>query len=248
MIHTAATSLLLCVAAVCRLTGAVIQNVNNFTSFPNRFVADIGNASQFPLPLGGDNIVGPFTVGGVTITSGNAPLINGLYFASASTGGGREVNSPDIPGNAASAVVSGNATFFQMHLPDLVVNFSQPIFGFGTTFLHDVSGMPQQLDASGPAMVSVFTGLNGTGTLLGSVADRGGVNVLDFIGLLSDTADIQSAILSSSGPFGAFQADAFGLSVGPAAPPASAAPEPGSFGLVLLGLLGYGLARRTAGH
>ncbi|HLJ14494.1 MAG TPA: hypothetical protein VKV15_08370 [Bryobacteraceae bacterium] len=129
-------------------TAAVMLNVNGFTSFPNRFVADIGNTTQFPLSLGADNIVGPFTVGGVTITSGNAPFINGVYFASAATGGGREVNSPDILGNAAGAVVSDNSTFFQMPLPNLVLNFSQPIFGFGTTFLHDVSGMPQQLNAN----------------------------------------------------------------------------------------------------
>jgi hypothetical protein len=74
----------------------VIADLNNFTSFPNRFVADIGNATQFPLPLGGDNIVGPFSVGAVTITSSNAPFINGLYFASAATGGRSEANSPDF--------------------------------------------------------------------------------------------------------------------------------------------------------
>lgn len=226
---------------------AVIPVVDRFTSFPNRFVADIGNQAQFGLPLGGDNIVGPFTVGGVTITPGNAPFINGLYFASAATGGGREVNSPDIPGNAAGAVVSNNSTFFQNHLPNLVLNFSEPILGFGTTFLHDISGQPQQLNASGPASVSVFTGLNGTGTLLGTVSDSGGVNVLHFIGLLSDTADIQSAVLSSSGPFGAFQVDAYGLSVAPTTPPGPV-PEPRSATMLVIACLGLavrGLVHRS---
>lgn len=228
------------------LGATVITGLDNFTSFPNRFVADIGNTSQFPLPLGGDNIIGPFTVGGVTISSGNAPFINGLYFASAATGGGHETNSPDIPGNDAGAIISNNTGFFQMALPTLVLNFSQPIAGFGTTFLHDVSGQPQQLDAHGPATVTIFSDLDGTGTVLGSASDFGGGDVLDFIGLLSDTPNIQSAVLSSSGPFGAFQVDAYGLSVVPVQQ--NAVPEPISLELVALGFLALASTAPLAGR
>jgi hypothetical protein len=213
-----------------QLSATVVTVLNGFTTFPNRFVADIGNTNQFPLPLGADNVLGPFTVGGVTITSGNAPFIAGIYFASAATGGGGEINTPDIPGNVGGAVVSNNSGFFQNALPDLVLNFSRPINGFGATFLHDISGLPAQLNSSGPATVSVFTGLNGTGTLLGSETDKGGVNLLDFIGVLDDTPAIQSAVLSSSGPFGAFQVDAYGLSAAPVAN--AAVPEPASGNLI----------------
>ena len=236
--------LILLWAASCLSFGAVIPDLDKFTSFPNRFVADIGNQAQFGLPLGGDNIVGPFTIGGVTITSGNAPLINGLYFASGSTGGSKLANSPDTPGNDAGAVISATS-FFQNQLPDLVVNFSQPIFGFGATFIHDISSQPQFLNASGPATISVFSGLNGSGTLLGTTSDFGGTNIVDFIGLLSDTPNIQSAVLSSSGPTGSFQIDAFGISVNPAAvvPPAPV-PEPAGFGLALIGLALCAAGRR----
>jgi hypothetical protein len=235
MIRTAPAIALFLASSGASLPASVIAVRNGFTTFPNHFVADIGNTNEFPLPLGADNVVGPFTVGGVTITSGNAPFIAGIYFASGSTGGGRELNTPDIPGNAGGAVISDNAEFFQNFLPNLILNFSQPISGFGATFLHDISGLPAQLNASGPATVSVFTGLNGTGTLLGSVTDTGGVNLLDFIGILDSTAEIQSAVLSSSGPFGAFQVDAYGLSVSPVS--TAPVPEPGG-GLLATGALG----------
>lgn len=220
---------------------AVVSNLNNFTAFPNRFVADVGNQSQFPLPLGGDNIIGPFTIGGVTITSSNAPFFSGLYFASGSTGGGGELNSVNIPGNDAGATFfNGPITGFP--LTELDLNFSQPIFGFGTTFLHEISGQPQFFNASGPAVIRVFSGLNATGTLLGTITDNGGVNLLSFIGLLSDTANIQSAILTSTGPTGAFEVDAFGLSVAPGVTPSI--PEPATLWLMAGAAIAVGMRAR----
>ena len=74
---------------------------------------------------------------------------------------------------------------------------------------------------------------------MGTVTDFGGTNILDFIGFLSDTPNIQSVILSSSGPFGAFQVDAYGLSVAPVGP----VPEPGGGFIALAALLACAFAR-----
>jgi hypothetical protein len=117
---------------------------------------------------------------------------------------------PDAPGDGRGFSAG---EFFNN---DTTFNFSQPIAGFGATFIHFlIPGITQPMPSL-PATIQVYTGLNGTGSLIGSMTDTGGTQLsADFMALWSTTANIRSAVIKSS-PAGIFDVDGIAISLTPA--------------------------------
>ena len=192
----------------------------------------ITGARFYDAPSG--NALTPVTMGGVVITP-QVTLLNESF-------GG--VNAPqyglDVPGNGAG--FGSDSTGFGGVTP-LMLNFSQPVAAFGATFVHfeNIAIDPSFMS---PVSIQLFSGLNRTGTLLGTVIDSSegvtlqGPAVADFRGLWSDSPQIRSAEISAtSRPSGGFQVDGYAISVTPI-------PEPFTLVLVGGGLIGLGMTWR----
>jgi hypothetical protein len=198
--------------------------LNDFTTVPN------GQVDQ----LAATNGLFPVTIGGVTITH-NIPF----QLSTGSFGREPAVTGPDNPGDGLG-YFSENATDGSLPNAFIPVNFSSALFAFGATFQHTTTGS-LDLTFTGPAVLSAYTGINGTGDLIGTVTDQGGNGVATFLGILSDKANIRSVIITSTGPLNAFAVDAYGFEAGPV-------PEPATISAFVCGFAGmlarHGVRRR----
>jgi len=173
------------------------------------------------------------TIGVVTITP-EPTFLNALFNSANAPQYG-----PDVPGTGGGFGSDGVAGAVP-----LILNFSQPVAAFGATFVHIY---PVFTDPSFtfPVSLRVFSGLDGTGTLLGSILDSaGGITFegtpfADFRGLWSDSLDIRSAEIGGMGLSGGFLVDGYAISVVPT-------PEPIMGIATLFGLTGLGIFRRYA--
>jgi hypothetical protein len=177
----------------------------------------ITGASFYDAP--NSNIADSPTIDGITIT----PNPSFLNFSAA----GGSPNPPDVPGDGGGfGSVAGG---FGGVVP-ITLDFSQPVAAFGATFIHSGSGF----SLPSPAEIQAFDGLNGTGTLLGTITDSGGNGTSeDFSGLWSSGLDIQSVIISSTPPDGGYAVDGYAISL---IPLESQVPEPSALGLLVTGL------------
>lgn len=209
--------------------GSLIAAVIEVTGF-----SQITGARFYQPPA--SNALTPVTMGAVVITP-QISLLNESF-------GG--VNAPqfgpDVPGNGAG--FGSDSTGFGGATP-LMLDFSQPVAAFGATFVHsdNISDDPSFIS---PVSIQLFSGLNGTGTLLGIVIDSTGGAKLqgppfaDFRGLWSDSLLIRSAEISANTPqSGGFQVDGYAISVIP-----MPTPEPLTLALVGSGLVGLGIVWR----
>jgi len=191
------------------------------------------------------DIVGPSVsvaanVGGVAISTNH--FVGGSFTAFTIT------PSTSDPGNGQGWVRS----YWQ---GAIILNFDTSIAAFGASFLHyqHSSALPIAT-ALAPVTIEVFDGLDGTGTSLGTVMSSGATPaegpIRDFVGIWSDTLNIQSAQLSSSDNI---MADGYGLSLTSnstiiqTSNPPIPNPEPSSillFGTGLAGLVGWWKRKR----
>jgi hypothetical protein len=165
------------------------------------------------------NSLASVTIGGVTVTP--HPSILNEAFA----GVNAPQYGPDIPGTGggfgSDSTVSGGGP--------LILDFDQPVAAFGATFVH-VENVVSDPSFIFPVTLQVFSGLDGTGTLLGTITDSpGGVTVqgayfADFRGIWSSSLNILSAVISGTPPDGGFLVDGYAVSVIPSA--ASPGPLP----------------------
>ena len=201
------------------LNGALLQaDMMDVTGF-----TQITGASFYNPPA--SNALTPVTIAGVIVTP-QVSLMNESF-------GG--VNAPqfgpDVPGKGAG--FGSESTGFGGATP-LMLDFSQPVAAFGATFVH-LENVADDPSFTSPVSMQLFSGLNGTGTLLGTVTDSaGGVKLqgdafADFRGLWSDSPLIRSAEISASTlQSGGFQVDGYAISVIPM-------PTPEPLTLVLVG-------------
>ena len=181
------------------------------------------------------NALTPVTIEGVVV-SPQVSLLNESF-------GG--VNAPqfgpDVPGDGAG--FGSDSTGFGGATP-LMLEFSQPVAAFGATFVH-LENVADDPSFTSPVSMQLFSGLNGTGTLLGTVTDSaGGVKLqgdafADFRGLWTDSPLIRSAQISSTTQSGGFLVDGYAISVIP-----MPTPEPLTLFLVGGGFVGLGIAWR----
>ena len=168
---------------------------------------------------------------GVTLTANGD--VNTVIFGSG-PGQGNTSTNPLSPGEGAHA--SSNYLSDGAAVSDLIIDFMQPVFGFGLqTIDHFNPG------ASNFLRLDAYSGAGGTGTLLGSVTSLAfnfQANNLYFMGLSDDTGNvIQSAVfrdLSTS------TGDTIGLDdfVFSRLEIANQVPEPSTLAFLGLGLMG----------
>jgi hypothetical protein len=207
------------------LTAAIIE-VTGFTQ--------ITSARFYEVPA--SNALTPVTMGGVVITP-QVSLLNESF-----AGANAPQFGPDVPGNGAG--FGSDSTGFGGATP-LMLDFSQPVAAFGATFVHS-QNIANDASFTFPVSIQLFSGLNGTGGLLGTVTDSaGGVKYqgpafADFRGLWSDSPLIRSAEISAtSSQSGGFEVDGYAISVMP-----MPTPEPLTLVLVGGGLIGLGIVWR----
>jgi len=174
------------------------------------------------------------TVGSVTITPNPNPAFLNSNF---SAYGSPQLGS-DVPGNG-SGFGTNPAGFGGAQ--SLLLDFSQPVAAFGATFQH--SDRVDDHSYTYPVLIEAFSGLDGTGALLGSILDLGGgttsTTFADFRGLWSTNLDIRSARISAtSSPNGGYLVDGFAISL------TTQTPEPATLLVTAAGLGCMGFLRR----
>lgn len=103
----------------------------------------------------------------------------------------------------------------------ITLDFSEPVRAVGVTFKHYSCGLLQQ----GDRIIHAFDGPGGTGNLVGAAATQGYAYDcfaiwLDFVGVVSDQADIRSMVILSDSDWTMFTGMA--VSAGPATAPCPA--------------------------
>jgi len=187
--HTATIVAALAVAALA--ASAQAGPTSSFADFPGGVYVDIAfGGSTFPqqdFDFGAGHIVTathnpagmscPDNIGshGENITHPNDPLVD--------------------PGDSQGRfVVNSNLCPNQ----SITLDFSEPVLAAGITFKHYACGFAQQGDRT----IEVYDGPGGTGNLIGTVSTEGYAIPcfsiwLDFVGVVSDQADIQSLVIVS---------------------------------------------------
>jgi hypothetical protein len=189
-------------AVICGLltsaNGSTI-GITNYTQFTGAALNDFPSGNGLPVR----------TIGSVTITPSYA--FGHGSFVSFPLGG------VDDPGSGNGYTTS----------PPLTLTFSQPVAGFGATFMHFVLQPPSKIEA-----------FSATDQLLGSVLSSGYVSggaTPDFVAVWSNATDIAKVRLSTSGSD--FSVDAYALTLTPDVP------EP-TFAVVLPAVVGLMAGRR----
>jgi len=207
--------------------GATVEEGNandttNFTDFPD-------DRAFIDLPAERDlNVESAL---GIDITPSRFSVLGSVASSPLTTG-------PDDPGDNAGYIAIGDAD------STLVLDFSDGVAGFGVTFLHsDSVNVPT--DSRFPASLNAFSGLNGTGNLLGSVLSSGPVGPrnfvnADFVGIFLNNNLIRSVVLEGTGPSRRFGVDAYGVAV-------IAVPEPNSVALIAVVSASLAFRRRKSG-
>ena len=90
----------------------------------------------------------------------------------------------------------------------VVLNFNRPLKAFGVSFMH-FSGAG--IDATKPGTLALFEDLNGQGEKIAEVHSKGGIDVIDFVGLACRPGRIRSAVICSVGGTADFAADGYGI-------------------------------------
>lgn len=108
----------------------------------------------------------------------------------------------------------------------IVLTFSDPVAGFGATFFHrEIPFSDQPIGTGQPSTIQLFSGVEGTGDLLGQVQSAGLVGSsstsTDFVGLLSEERNIRSAVLFGPSPRNGFAVDAYAITLVPLPEPSS---------------------------
>ena len=219
---------LICLTHFAALNAGVME-VTGFTQ--------ISGAKFYDAPA--SNCLTTVTIGTVVITP-NVSLVN-ESFAGVST----PLYTADVPGDGAG--FGSDPSGFGGATP-LMLNFTRSVAAFGATFVHSQNTAGHSAFTF-PTSIQVFSGLNGDGTLLGTIVDDpGGVTLqgtsrADFRGLWSDSPQIRSAEISSvDQQSGGFQVDGFAISLDP-----MPTPEPLTLVLAGGGLVGLGIAWRYTG-
>jgi hypothetical protein len=147
------------------------------------------------------------------------------------------VTSSFVPGDPDNPAGRGGWGATRALIP-LSLELSQPVAAFGITFQHQTS--------RDPAILRCYDGPGGTGNLVGeiqSVPPRppwGKTNrPIDFVAVWSDSVNIRSATLESTGPQLRVTLSAMAVSLTPV-------PEPAT--VLMLGLGGVLLRRRRPGR
>lgn len=215
-------------SAIGSLNASTIS-VSGFTQITNGVFIDFPLANQ---TIG--NILPPFTLNGITITPSTGFTQSGGAFLNCAYAMFGPLGTPDIPGNGVGECGSAGT----IPTTSITFTFSTPVAAFGATLLYDPSLL---IGSSTPDLVQVFGSQNGTGPLLGSISSSGlaaGLSGHDFAGLVSTSANIQSATITGTGTNMAFIVDGIAYSLTP-----TATPEPSSvllmgFGITALVLIG----------
>jgi hypothetical protein len=210
------------------MLNAAVMDVTGFTQ--------ITGAGFYDAPA--SNVLTSVTIGTVVIKPDVSMLNESFAGAMAPQYG------PDVPGDG-SGFGSDSQGFDGA--TSLMLDFSQPVAAFGATFVH-LETVQDDTSFASPVSIQLFSGLDGTGTLVGSVTDATegvvmqGPAVADFRGLWSDEAQIRSVEISSTYPKGGgFQVDGFAVSLTP-----MPIPEPLTLVPVGTGLIGLGIVLRRA--
>jgi hypothetical protein len=203
-------ALFLSVASTCQLHAAAIA----VTSFNQ--VADNQFVNINPVMIG-PPVPAPISIGQLTITSGT--IDPGAQFGDFL---GLAPGSTNDPGDG-----SGRAFATQ----DYRVNFNLPLAAFGVTFYHAAADNGMDF----PAILRVYDGPNGTGSLIGTVTSSGSLVLPardDFVGVWSDSHNIRSAVMFGTSDYRGILVDAYGFSFTPV-------PEPSPMLLVALATFGW---------
>ena len=141
------------------------------------------------------------------------------------------------PGWTNCSFFGGFCGFNTSTFPDIspmVIDFSNPIAGFGVNFWHTSN----PADLSGQAVLALYDGANATGNLLGlalddGLAGTGSSSGFDFVGIWSDEVNIRSAVVAGAGTSQGYAVDAIQFSF-----TTYRVPEPSTMALFVLGLAG----------
>ena len=197
---------------------------------------------MYMVPGGWDYSVNPPSSETVLFAITFGPANDQGYYSTGGSFGAYPNGTEDDPGN-------GEGFFSYDPWPAAIVDFSDPIAGFGVSFMHSgPSTDPARHTFSEPATITVYDGPNGTGNVLGTVSSSGYQGVCntacvpppyqDFVAIWSSDLDIQSAVLSGTSSIHEFAVDGIAISFTPI-------PLPSAFYLFGSGLLGLvGIARR----
>ena len=180
----------------CGLWVNAVKPVNASTISVNGFSA-ITSAVFVDLPVAGQpsNIIPILTARGVTITPNTG----------VSGPGGAFLNCGSFPGPAGTANIPGNGlgicgTTDGTPTTSITFSFSVPVAAYGASLQY--SSLFPANNFTTADLVQAFSGPNRSGTLIGSILSSGligGSTGHEFVGLLSTTANIQSAVISGTG-------------------------------------------------
>lgn len=175
--------------------------VTDFTKIANaRFIDVPASASLDPITFDS------------TVITADQLFVSGA-FISFPTGG------PSIPGDGGG--YHANEGDISRPISSITLDFSSPLAAFGVTFVH----MPPErgFGNDSPALLQIFDGPNGSGNLVGSITSSGLLTsnpdgAPSFVAVWSNAINIQSAVLTGTGPIHGFAVDGYAVSFTPLRP------------------------------